>query len=303
MSEAHFKVIFRGPAFEDGEIDLRDLAPAMLSLGDFFKAASDALNNERVTTSVRVKATDHACFEIDLSVAQTIKDAVASLLTMAADHREKITAAQELLELILKGGAVTAGVGAGLLKLLQLLKGKKPDAIERNGTQVHITVGDITFVTDEKVVTLAENVSVREGVKKFASALRSSGIKSIATKPNGEPETVYTKDDLPAFDIPVGGEEELLDETRRMNLQIISLSFKDDNKWRVTDGAEPFSAAIEDTDFLKQVANSEISFAKGDYLVCDVRERQVSTPQGLKKDRTIVHVVAHRPAARQMKLL
>ncbi|ASY57460.1 hypothetical protein [Sinorhizobium sp. CCBAU 05631] len=88
-----------------------------------------------------------------------------------------------------------------------------------------------------------------------------------------------------------------------MNLQIVPLSFKDDNKWRVTDGGEPFSVSIEDAEFLKQVANSEISFSKGDYLVCDVRERQTITSNGLKKDRAIIAVKAHRPAARQMKLL
>jgi hypothetical protein len=71
----------------------------------------------------------------------------------------------------------------------------------------------------------------------------------------------------------------------------------------VTEGDEPFSVSIEDSGFLKQVANSEISFAKGDYLVCDVREKQSSTAQGLRKERTILRVISHRPAARQMKLI
>jgi len=140
-------------------------------------------------------------------------------------------------------------------------------------------------------------------VKKFAAVLKSPGVESIATASQGEPEQIYSKADLPAFELPAPVEEELADETRRMNLQIISLSFKDDNKWRVTDGADPFSAAIEDSDFLVQVANSEVSFSKGDYLICDVRERQTNTTQGLKKERSIVKVVSHRPAARQMNLL
>jgi hypothetical protein len=43
MSDTNFKVIFRGPAVDDGEIDVRDLAPALLALGDVFQAASDIL--------------------------------------------------------------------------------------------------------------------------------------------------------------------------------------------------------------------------------------------------------------------
>jgi len=268
-----------------------------------FQAASDVLNGERVKTVVRVKATEQACFEVDLSVAQSVKDAVASLLTFASENQDGIAAANELAELILKAGSGFAALGGGLFALLKFLKGRKPDKIEKRDGEVHVHIGDNYFVTNNKTIELAENVSVREGARKFASVLKNAGIESISTKPQGEPEEVYTKHDLPSFELPPPIEEELVDEIRQMNLQIISLSFKDDNKWRVTDGAEPFSAAIEDSDFLKQVANSEISFAKGDYLVCEVREKQVSTGQGLKKERTIVKVVSHRPAARQMKLL
>ncbi len=303
MSDANFKVIFRGPAVDDGEIDVRDLAPALLALGDVFQAASVVLNGDRVKTVVRVKATEEACFEIDLSVAQTIKDALTTLIAFASENGDGIAAAGELADLILKGGAIAGGMGGGLFALLKFLRGKKPDKIEQRGGDVHVHVGDNIFVTNQKTIDLAENATVREGAKKFASVLKNTGIESISTKPQGEPEEVYTKTDLPAFELPPPVEEELVDETRQMNLQIISLSFKDDNKWRVTDGGEPFSAAIEDSDFLKQVANSEISFAKGDYLVCTVREKQTSTTQGLKKERTIVKVITHRPAARQMKLL
>ena len=71
----------------------------------------------------------------------------------------------------------------------------------------------------------------------------------------------------------------------------------------MTDGAEPFTTGIEDIDFLKKIANDEIAFGKNDYLVCDVRERQLSTPKGLKKERTIIKVIEHKPAARQLKLM
>lgn len=303
MSDANFKIIFRGPAVDDGEIDVRDLAPALLALGDVFQTASDILNGDRVKTVVRVKTTDIGSFEVDLSVVQGIKDAVTSLLATADHHREKIVAARDLADLILKGGAAIASAGGGLFALLKFLGGRKPDKIEARAGDVIVHVGDNYFITNSQTVVLAENVNVREGARKFVSVLKNTGIDSISTKPEGEVEEAYTKADIAAFDLPTPIDEELKDETREMNLQIISLSFKDDNKWRVTEGDEPFSVGIEDQDFLKRVANSEISFAKGDYLVCEVRERQTSTPQGLKKVRTIVRVIDHRPTPRQMKLI
>jgi hypothetical protein len=220
MSDTNFKVIFRGPAVDDGEIDVRDLAPALLALGDVFQAASDILNGDRVNTAVRVKATDEACFEIDLSVAQTIKDAVTSLFALASENKDGIAAAKELADLILKGGGIAGMVGGGLFALLKFLNGKKPDKVEQVGGGVHVHVGDNVFVTNSKTVLLAENVKVREGAKKFASVLKSSGIESISTKPEGEPEETYTKADWPAFELPAPVEEELVDETRQMNLQI-----------------------------------------------------------------------------------
>ena len=44
MSTSHFGIAFEGPAFDDGEIDVRDLAPALLALGDVIQAANHALN-------------------------------------------------------------------------------------------------------------------------------------------------------------------------------------------------------------------------------------------------------------------
>ncbi|MGO8057534.1 hypothetical protein ACC716_04900 [Rhizobium johnstonii] len=303
MTEANFKIVFRGTAVDDGEIDVRDLAPALLALGDIFQAASDVLNGDRVKTVVRLKATEQACFEVDLTVAQTIKDAVTSFLSFASENQDGIAAANDLADIILKGGGGFAALTGGLFGLLKFLKGRKPDKIEKVGGEVHVHVGDNYFITSPKTIELAESVSVREGARKFASVLSRPGIDSISTKQHGQEELTYTKKDLPSFELPPLEDEELLDETRKMNLQIISLSFKDDNKWRVTDGGEPFNVSIEDVAFLKQVANSDISFAKGDYLVCEVRERQIATQQGLKKERTIVKVEDHRPAARQMKLL
>jgi hypothetical protein len=65
----------------------------------------------------------------------------------------------------------------------------------------------------------------------------------------------------------------------------------------------PFTAGIEDADFLNRIANNEVAFGKNDYLICDVRERQVKTAKGLKKERTIIRVVEHKPAARQLRLI
>lgn len=47
MSEARFSLIFRGLAVDNGEIDVHDLAPALLAVGDLLQAANQAINGEQ----------------------------------------------------------------------------------------------------------------------------------------------------------------------------------------------------------------------------------------------------------------
>jgi hypothetical protein len=159
------------------------------------------------------------------------------------------------------------------------------------------------FIANKQTIALAENKEVREQAAKAVSTLEHNGINSLSVLSEGHENVQITPDEVRYFDLPEVEDEQLKNDVREMTLQIISLSFKEDNKWRVTDGAEPFSAAIEDTDFLKQVANDELSFAKHDYLICRVRERQFSTNKGLKKELTIERVLEHKPAPKQMKLM
>ncbi len=64
-----------------------------------------------------------------------------------------------------------------------------------------------------------------------------------------------------------------------------------------------FSVTIKDEDFLKKVANDEISFAKNDILVCEIRIKQWQIAEGLKTDYELLKVIEHRPSFKRMKLL
>lgn len=161
---------------------------------------------------------------------------------------------------------------------------------------------DNYFVTNKRTVQIAESVAVREHAKKAVSTLSNDGIDVIKVRRPKTDDLEITKSEVIYFDY-AETEEQLADETRTMTLQIISLSFKEDNKWRVTDGGEPFGATIEDATFLNQIANNEIAFSKGDYLVCVVRERQFRSSKGLKKERYIIEVKDHKPASKQLRLI
>lgn len=104
------------------------------------------------------------------------------------------------------------------------------------------------------------------------------------------------------FARPEVPEETLIEDTRRSAFSIVSLAFKEENKWRLHDGNAPISARITDEDFLYRVDTNQIAFAKGDVLICDVKMTQTRGREGLKTEYVVERVVEHKPAAQQMAL-
>ena len=49
---------------------------------------------------------------------------------------------------------------------------------------------------------------------------------------------------------------------------IVNLAFKENNKWRVSDGSTTYIASVIDTDVLAQIDKNEIAFSKSGRLVC-----------------------------------
>jgi len=300
--DAFFSIAFRGPAVENGDIDVRDLAPALLALGDLIQESNKVINGGNISAIVKVRATERGCFEVSF-VLQHIAASAQTILSWLTENKEQIVVGNQLLDLILKTFGVGGTIGGGVFALLKWLRNRKPDKVETIAGDVHIHIGDQYFVTNRQVLKLAEHVPVRRHAEKFVAVLGRGGIDSISSKVNGKEAVALVKDDVPSFALPdQDTQEELLNEIRKMNLQIISLTFKDDGKWRFTDGLEPFAASIEDKDFQKRIHANEVVFGEGDYLICEVREHQFQTLKGLKTERTIVKILEHKPGMRQLNL-
>lgn len=299
MSKANISLILRGPAVENGQIDIQDFAPALLSVGELLQSANEVINGDKAKVAVKVRATAVACFEIDFAILQEI---IETIFTYAQVHKDKIEPADALVDLVFKVGTLAVSsvtvTGGGLFAFLKWRKRRKPDQIKEKDRDVIIHIGDNYFITNSQTIKLAKSVTVRTQARKLVSILKREGIESISVRQPGGEELTLDRNDISSFDVPDNDEEEIEDKTRKMTLRIISLSFKKDNKWRLTDDIEPFTADIKDVGFLNKIANDEISFGKNDYLICNVQVRQTMTEKGLKKERTIIKVLEHKPSTR-----
>jgi len=292
MSRSAVTIAYDGPALAGGVMDVRDLAPALLAAGQLIDAANSVMHGDKVRVSVQVVATGTGSFEIGLQVVETITSQIVALFTSPG-----ATAAAALATFVFGTPA-----HKGIIWLIKRTRGKKPEKIERvSDATVRLTIDKETFEVPVTLLRLYQDMGVRVAAQRLIEQpLQKEGIDTFEVREGSTKILTVNKSEAGSFSRPEIPDEMLVDEVRRSAYSIISLAFKEENKWRLNDGNNPISAAIEDDDFLRRVDDNQIAFAKGDLLICDVRVTQKRTDSGLRTEYTVVKVVEHRPAARQI---
>jgi hypothetical protein len=286
-----FKISYDGVALREHSMDVRDLAPALLSVGQLFDEANRVLNGDRTSVKLQVKAHAPGSFEILLELYQTIGSQVSQFLT-----GDFVTSALNLKDLLF-GGSL------GLYWLIKKLKGGRPKRIVdlKNG-MIRIEYDDETFEVPLALLRLYQDAAVRKAAEEVLKPLQREGIDKFQVKERSLVIETVTKDELHYFAVPELPDEKILSVESEAAYSIISLAFKDDNKWRLYDGSSTISVIISDENFRKKVDHNTISFAKGDILRCKIRTTQWRTSAGLKTENEVLEVKEHIQAARQLLL-
>lgn len=287
---AEFRIAYEGAALREHTMDVRDLSPALLSLGQLFDEANRILNGDKVSINLQIKAHEAGSFEILLQLYQSFGDQVSHFL--AGDF---VTSVLNLKELVLGGG--------GLFILIKRLKGGKPKKITdlKNG-MVRIEFEGESFEAPVKLLRLYQDFAIRKSAEEVLRPLYREGIDTFEVREKKTIITKIKKDEAQYFLLPDIEDEKLITSENESAYSIISLAFKDDNKWRLFDGNSTISVIISDEDFLSKVDKNIISFAKGDILRCRVRTTQWRTQNGLKTEYEVLSVIKHIQAARQLLL-
>jgi hypothetical protein len=273
-------------------MDVRDLAPALLAAGQLFDAANTVLNRDEATITVNVKATGIGSFELSFEIVQKLASQITALFS-----GESVVAAVNLKELLV-------GAGLSLFWLIKKMRGRKPEKVERlSESHIRITIDGESFEVPLALMRLYQDLAVRTAAQKVvADPLRRDGVDTFEVREDKRPLITVRKEETEYFVKPEIPEEILVETTRRAAFSIISLAFKEENKWRLYDGNTQINALIEHEDFQQRVDSNQIAFAKGDILLCDVRVRQKQTSHGLSTEYAVEKVIEHRPALRQLPL-
>lgn len=287
-------MLYDGPALQDNRMDVRDLAPALLSLGNLFEESNALLNKDRASINVKVKAFENGSFGISIESVQSITGQLVNLFT-----RENIRTTSDI--------AITLGflygTGRGLIWVIKKLRDKKVEAIiPIEGGSFKLRAKDLELEVPSDVIKCYENLNVRKALGDFTKPLEKEGIESLKLIHNKKVETTIDKSESRFFIAPEVVDEQIGEDETVKNFTIHSLSFKEDNKWRLSDGVNNFWVTIKDQDFLNKVNENQIYFAKGDILKTKLKTVQWKTSEGLKTEYEIISVIEHKSGTPQLRL-
>jgi len=288
----HFKLIFDGEALKNHDIYPRDLSSAILAIDDLLKESNNLLNKGRARADVKVTASfETGCFQINfvLSILDQLKDLFTS------HGIDALLNAKDILELIFSGSV-------SVVALIKFLKGRKAEKIYENedGT-LTINKDQKQLIVEKKVYELYNDYKLRKAFQDLVKPVAErEGVEEVAVqygKEKSDFTVISTKKEASYFICPAPEEEKIDGSvTFETSINVISLSFREGNKWYVNDGQSSFYALVEDEYFLQEVESSHIAFSKGDILRVRIRREQyyIKAESKLKTENFIEKVVKHQ---------
>lgn len=186
------RIRYDGPALAGHEMDVQDLAPALLAMAEIVQIANRKFNGNAVSIRVMVDAdVEQQCFQLDLSLVQSIFDQAAVLI-----GSKDIATAKEIAEWV----GIIGGSGLGLFGLLKRIYGGKGDANPgvtlTTGSQTGITIvnisGDVHVHSIEvptETARLLVDPDVAKNVKAVLGPLVREGYEDVTFLHDDKPVT------------------------------------------------------------------------------------------------------------------
>ncbi len=297
------RIAYVGQALADGSMDIADLAPALLALGNLAKRANTVIGNKQpVQVLLKSDEIRRGSFDITLLLNCDILEQAKMLMGMAED-----TGLKALTDVL--GMCINAK--EGIFWLIQAIGFRKILKAEPKGDTINITLNDNTVINvNNNVYKVYTDHEARGYVEKVIAPIKKDGIDSFefrnpANNDDKAPLFSVSKDEAPLFKTPSletrVEPDNIFEQT--ILLKIVTVNFNEDQKWRFSDGEAVFWAKIEDEDFWEKVNSRELVFGSGDKLrvKCTVVQ-SLSANNELVSVRTITKVERIVPKPTQIKL-
>lgn len=271
---AKARIAYVGDALANGEMDVKDLAPALIAFADLVESAHHALGGEEnIHVLLNQDSLKKGSFDITMILDMGVLDQVKLFAGMMhesglSDLMDVLGWGQGLVEL--------GGMAGGIFALIKKVKGRHLTQINHKGHKAEIELDDGTIIeTDSKTLTVFLDAKCRINIEKVVQPVNVKGIDRFEIRNPKEPEIKEAiesidKREVGYFKAPpqASFKDEQLTTPKDMELtvKITSVNFQKGHKWQLTDGTSTFWASIQDEKFVKDVDEGQISFTSGDMM-------------------------------------
>ena len=276
-------ISYSGSSLDIGRMDVYEASANMIAFSEFMVAAVKSTYGESAEAKAEVAGFEHGSFVTDLVIS--VSGSAATVFTAFTP---------EQLWSVVKGA----------FSLWKHLKGSPPSKVTYDSSQnatVTNNSGNIIQVRVESM-NLVMNEKGAAATDRFVrQALSHDGYEALTIKPDaGDAIPPISSAEAASF-VSVAREKILTDHSIKVILSLVSPTFQDGNKWRVSDGSTTYSAALLDGDFLMQVNNGR-RFGKGDILDVEMRIVQNLIGSKVSVERSILKVYRHLTPQEQDEL-
>lgn len=285
MEREKIRVAYIGEAVDNGTMNIYELSSALMALSNLIADANQILNKDNSKIEVRLSAgIERGSFEMVFELTRNITDQILNLFS------NKPYSLTEMLGAI--GLAATLS-GVNLLELYRWIKCRKTDAVEKiSNDKVKITIGNESKIFSVGAWELFQYKKISQHIEGVLHPLKKDGVTGFVVKDFETRESVasVSSDEVDYFKSS-NAEMETITSTYETVLQIISMTFERNLKWRFDDGESKFYALVTDEDFMKQFESGRINFAKNDRILARIELKQSYDESSTKTERKVIKVL------------
>lgn len=274
--EQIINIVYDGEALKDHKMDILFFAESLQGLGNAIYEANTILNGKSE-------------FHVDVDAGL-----IAGSFGFKLSIKRGAESAKDVLKII---GLNTANLIVGdktVIDVLQRLKGRKVDIIEKNST-----TGDVKLLVDGEEIECSSDVekivsspSIRKAIDSFIhKPLLHPGVNSFEVsegktkKP--KPDLKITKDEAGNFKSPKTiFETERSEEDIETTLTFVSANIQKKSGWNVIINDEPYQVKMDDDEFILKLTQPDAPSIFGELFI--VKMKKITTSDSVSKRSSYV---------------